>query len=90
MNTHFEDDPKQPEDNIAFLTRIMTFPKTGALLHGVVFEAIGRYVKQVVDTPIEELRRQFGEGSMVNPDAWYASCKELHDELNARHGKRGE
>lgn len=81
---NFEDEPKKSEDNIEFLTRIMTFPRSGVLMHGVIFEALGRYAKQVATTPIDEVRRQFGEGSMVNPDAWHAACKELHDELEAR------
>lgn len=78
---------RKPETNEQFLRRIMTFSRSGALMQGFIMDTLARHAKMVAETPIEVVREKLKD-SAVHPDAWHATAKELHDEIEKHFGHR--
>lgn len=79
--------PKVPQTNVEFVTEAMEFSKYGAVAQMFIMDALMKVAKHVAETPIEEVRRQFGEDSFINPDAWHGAAVELNDKFKEKYGK---
>lgn len=76
----------RPKDNIELVTGIMSFSRRGAMSQLVVIQAITSYVESVTAIPKEEYLEVVGSGSLVDGEAWYDTCQELKEKLNAFYG----
>lgn len=70
--------------NKQLVGKMMDFSQYGALAQIFIMDAIGKQAKRIAETPIEEVRKAFGENSMIHPDAWHGVAKEIMEKLNAR------
>lgn len=69
----------EPTNNVELVTAMMEFSKFGALAQAFVIESVTRYAKQVaVSTP-----EQYGEASIVSPEAWIGVAKEIKTKMDA-------
>ncbi|MDH1440368.1 hypothetical protein N5O88_10175 [Pseudomonas sp. GD03721] len=65
------------ETNIEFVTRLMTQPRSGPLMHAVVIHALIQFSRIVIQAP----KGFMGEDKLISEAAWRACAQELHDEL---------
>ncbi len=72
------------ETNVQFVKKTMEFSNYGALAQLFVIDAIQKQADRIAKTPIEELRKAFGENAFINPDAWHGVAKEIQAKLEAR------
>lgn len=63
------------DDNITFMTKMMTFSKAGALIHPFIFIALENYSKAV-------LSESDLDCGIVNPDAWKLCARETLEKLS--------
>jgi hypothetical protein len=63
------------DDNITFMTKMMTFSKAGALIHPFVFTALEYYSKVI-------LSKKDLDTGMVNPESWKLCAREVLEKLN--------
>jgi len=72
------------DDNITFMTKLMTFSAAGALIHPFVFNALEYYSKVVLD-------KKDLETGLVNPDVWKLCAREVLQKLekHLRHNPDG-
>lgn len=77
----------RPETNVEFVSRMMEFSDYGALAQLFVLDALDKWSKMVAETPIEEVRRQFGSDSLINPDSWCGVAAEIQRKLKERTGQ---
>ncbi len=78
--------------NTQHLSHMMTFGLpgvSGLLVQMFLVDAITRHAKLIAETPIEEVRKAFGENPLVHPDAWHAAAVAIHKEFQARLGSKG-
>lgn len=76
-------DPKNCT-NVEWIKGIMEFSHSGALAQAFVVEAVARYAKQVMLSKPEE----FGNASIVSPEAWIEVGREINQKMEAKYGKR--
>lgn len=69
--------------NIEKLTDMMQFSRVGPLSQLFVIDAITKFAAQVANTPLEQLRAEFGEDHLIAPEAWQAAAREVLDTFNS-------
>ena len=74
------------QTNVEFVEEIMEFSKAGAMMQMFVIEALGKWADIIANMDIEELKEQFGDYSIVCPESWQATAKELQEKLNDKYG----
>lgn len=62
------------DDNVTFVTKLMTISSVGALVHPFVLTALEYYSKAVLSK--KDLEKEFSIG-LVNPEAWKRCAKEV-------------
>lgn len=75
----------EKDDNITFVTKLMTFSNVGALVHPFVLTALEYYCKVILSK--KDMEKDMGE-SLVPPDAWKRCAKEVLEKLD-KHLERG-
>lgn len=65
--------------NIEFLTHLMEFSRTGAIMQLFVIAALDAYSKAIIESPPKEILCGF-----INADAWLAAAKEANAALRDR------
>lgn len=63
------------DDNITFMTKMMTFSRAGALIHPFIFTALEYYSKMI-------LSKKEPDTGLVNPDAWKLCAREVLEKLD--------
>lgn len=63
------------DDNITFMTKMMTFSRAGALIHPFIFTALEYYSKVILSK--DDLNT-----GLVNPDAWKLCAREVLEKLD--------
>jgi hypothetical protein len=69
--------------NVEAVRDLMEFSNYGALAQLFVIDALSKWSGKVANTPIEELRKQFGDLPFISPDAWQSVAKEIKSKLDA-------
>lgn len=77
------EEPRRRRTNEDLVSDLMRFSRFGLMSQLFIMDAIGKMAKTVAETPIEKVRRQFGEGSMIHPDAWHGVATEIHNAIEA-------
>lgn len=72
--------PKSPGTNIDFLTHVMEFAPTGALMQGFVLEGLRIYAEQVMAATDAE----WSDHCVVSLPVWKRCAKHFLDELKKR------
>lgn len=68
---------KMPEDNVKFISRLMTYSPHGALSQMFIIAAIDNYSKAVAEAPPIE-------HSFVDGEAWKKCAQWIQEELDKR------
>jgi hypothetical protein len=70
---------KQQLNNIQFVTELMNYSKSGALIQAFVIAALEKYSQQVLaDTSV------WPANSLINQEAWGRCAQEVIDKIEAR------
>lgn len=71
-------------NNEDFVLDMMRWSSFGALAQIFIIDAIGKQAQRVAETPIEEVRKAFGDGSFIHPDAWHGVATEIFTKMKER------
>lgn len=70
--------------NVEFVRDLMEYSAFGALAQLFVIDALDKWAHKIGNMPVEELRKAFGENSMVHPDAWHGVANEIAKKIRER------
>lgn len=76
------------QSNTQFVTELMEYARTGAMVQCVVMTALEHYTAEVLANEkqiIADMRH-----SMISGEAWVAACREVAEALKARYAGGGE
>lgn len=62
---------RKNDSNIDFVKQLMEYSRYGALAQLFVLDAIEKQCDRILAAGIDKVREQFGENSMVSPEAWF-------------------
>lgn len=69
---------------------LMRFSPVGPMSQIFVVDAIAKHAKLIANTPIAQLREQFGERSMVSADVWHAAAVDIDKRVDAFYARHDE
>lgn len=78
---------RKAENNVELVTEMMEFSNSGALAQMFIIDAIQKLSRAVATTPIEDLRKQFGENPFVSADAWQRVAREIDQKMTAFYSR---
>lgn len=72
--------------NVEFVADLMEHSRYGAMAQMFVMDALDKWSARIAETPIEELRTQFGESAMISADAGHRVAQEIQAKLAMKYG----
>lgn len=77
---------RKHETNVEFLTRVMEFSRSGALMQGFILQAIEQYANAVKNAPIVEPKEEEGFINFApHPVVWRDCAIELLQEIEQHY-----
>lgn len=67
--------------NAEVLTELMEFSRNGIMMQLFIVDTLEKQARAIAEMPLEDLKKAFGEHSMISAEAWQETAKELHKTL---------